>query len=87
MRAQLDGGRFRMLNEQLYTTSGGAAFAQMQVRFPSTAGRPPLRGLCCKATHKCVHFPQHLASVSLPLHALGTHPGLQAGFQLGVQLT
>lgn len=31
MRQQLDGGRFRMLNERLYTTSGHQALEQMQV--------------------------------------------------------
>ncbi|GAA5967904.1 hypothetical protein JCM11641_005804 [Rhodosporidiobolus odoratus] len=30
LRAQLAGGKFRMLNEQLYTTSGGAAYGIMQ---------------------------------------------------------
>ena len=32
MRAKLQGGRFRWLNEQLYTSSGDAAFQLMQVR-------------------------------------------------------
>lgn len=31
MRSQLQGGRFRMLNEQLYTTTGSEAFKIMQV--------------------------------------------------------
>ncbi|BGP16604.1 hypothetical protein JCM10213_000481 [Rhodosporidiobolus nylandii] len=30
LRAQLAGGKFRMLNEQLYTTTGGAAYGIMQ---------------------------------------------------------
>lgn len=30
MRKRLDGGKFRMLNEQLYTTTGGKAFSTFQ---------------------------------------------------------
>ncbi|KAE9359055.1 hypothetical protein PF008_g2421 [Phytophthora fragariae] len=30
MRRKIDGGKFRMLNEQLYTTTGGAAFSTFQ---------------------------------------------------------
>lgn len=30
MRKRLDGGKFRMLNEQLYTTTGDSAFATFQ---------------------------------------------------------
>lgn len=39
MKSRLQGGRFRMLNEKLYTTKGDEAFSLMQVRLPTSNNR------------------------------------------------
>jgi hypothetical protein len=70
MRSQLQGGRFRMLNEQLYTTTGGEAFDLMQVR-PAECSPGGMRWPFDKfIAARCRPRP----SAQWQNGALGTHP-------------